>query len=860
MLQLAISAAAAAPQVLHTPGYESPVRGDPDDLLMIAGTGFHPTDRVVYQAMDVAPTRPRIVPATSTVEAGIAPVVQHDNPPYALTVRLPSEMQKGRAYRLWVVTAKNEWSEALSINDPRPQWVTPGYVYSTVDLAGLGRVIRVVGRNLAGVAGHRLKIRLRGTDQSSYMLTTQVPTNDSEAVQSYVATAALPARLSPGLYSISVRRDSLDWVELADQKLEVRPDPPTLPTYPVDDPVYGGCHPDDAADDSSCFARAIEAAGRAGGGIVQIPPGHWDVTTGTRDIDGFVLPRNVHLRGAGADISFIWRHGPVSGRRPNALFTLTGHNSVANLTFSDEWRFHSLPESRPVIQLGTMPVSDESKSGVSHLVEDIVISDNAFLHVGRGITDEAGRPIARLFIVRNRFGGYSHGIDMPGNRVLTWEPFGIEDSVVRGNRFVPGSYVDLSIKQGVMASGMGAAHRVDFSANVADGTTAENLQDPDDPPGFRAGFFWNTNNSVERLLISQNQISCSGDKVGDGEAIAFDDSGNTVGFQGTVTITAAGPDWITVRGKLLSEQVHTPIPANYYSNGHWVQVAAGRGIGQTRKITAYTQDATTSTVTFHVAPAWDIVPGGSDSRIFVARHTWQVEVVDNDIEQRRPPCHKSNPAGPYGGAIVIWTTATDLSVEANQQWDTDGILFMHTYDAPTPSCLTCANRLFFHTGLEIRGNRVDGEYDWSSDCSEAGIRSTFGAPPTPESPPPVQGLGVSISHNIVSHSDGLRGGGIDIAVAAFTGPPPGNWPFIENLLVFHNELRDMEGPLPSSPCHRGQGERSGIRLEGHDNVRDSVLYDNRCERIAKPLSDAGLRTLKICPTGSQGSCECGDGS
>jgi hypothetical protein len=418
--------------------------------------------------------------------------------------------------------------------------------------------------------------------------------------------------------------------------------------------------------------------------------------------------------------------------------------------------------------------------------------------------------------------------------------------------------VDLSIKQGVLASGMGAAHRVDFSANVADGASTENLQDPDDPPGFRAAFFWNLNGNVERMLVSENQISCSGDKDGDGEAIAFDESGGTSAFatSGTPSISAAGPDWISVRGKLDREWYNRQVPANYY-NGHWVQIVAGPGFGQTRKITHYTEDAATSTVTLYISPRWDIIPGGSTSRIGVQRQYWQVSIVGNDIEHRRPPCRKSNLTGPNGGAIVIWSSAADLAIEANQQRDTDGILFAQGYSFTAPSCPKCANGMFFETALDIRGNHVDGEYDWSSDCGDAGIRDTFGASPTPESPPPVVGFSISISHNVVSHSDGPRGGGIDIANTSFPGPPPGNSPFIENLLIFHNELRDMEGPPPAaSRCHTGQRERSGIRVEGHDNIRDSVLYKNRCEHVATPLSDAGLRTLKICPAGSENNCEC----
>jgi hypothetical protein len=849
----------AAPEVLHMPGYDSPVRGDPDDLLMIPGVGFRVSDRVVYQAMDLKSSRPAAIPPKSTAAVGIAPVVQHGTPAYALTIRLPEEMQKGRAYRLWVVTQSGEWSQPVAINDPRPQWVTPSYVYATAELAGLGRMIRLVGRNLADNSGRPLQIRLQGPKESSYTLTSQAPANPSEALQSYVAAAVLPKQLSPGLYTVSVRRDGLGWIDLIDQKLEVRPDPAPLPTFSPDDPAYGGCHPDDARDDTPCFARALEAAARAGGGVIEVPPGHWNITP-PRDGNGFVLARNVHVRGDGPRTSFILRQGELDVHGSNPLFTVTGHNSVTGLSISDELRFTSLHESRSVIQLGPIPTSDESKTGGSHLVEDIVIDNNVFLHVGRAITDDSGRPVARILITRNEFGGYSEGIALSGNLAVVWELFRIDDSVVRGNRFIPGSYVDIAIHQGVIGTELGAGHHVDFSDNVADGTDNSNLQDPDDPPGFRAGFFWDLNGSVETTLISGNQISCPGDKAGDGEAIAFDGNGDTYGFDQspTPTIVASGPDWITVHGQLYSEHSHRPVAAHYY-DGHWVQIVGGRGIGQARKITSYTQDATHSTVTLHVAPAWDITPGGADSRVYVQRLYWQVAVVGNNIEQRRPPCRKSNLNGRYGGPIVIWASSANVAIEGNQQWDADGILFMQAYDAASqPGCRgDCTDRLYFQTGLEIRGNRIDGEYDWSSDCSlGGGIRGLYGAGTPPRSSPPVEGIGTSISHNSITRSDGLRGGGINIALHSYAGPPPGDWPFIENLLIFHNELRDIDGPLPVPTCHRGQSERSGIRLEGHDNVRNTVLYGNRCERVTKPLSDSGLRTLRICPAGAHDSCEC----
>jgi hypothetical protein len=513
---------------------------------------------------------------------------------------------------LWVVTAKGEWSEPMAINDPRPQWVTPSYVYSTADFAGLGRSLRVVGRNLANVdRSEPLEIRLRASSgQRSYTLTSKAVPGEPDTIREYAATASLPDNIQPGVYSVGVRRKGLGWVEIADQKLEVRPDPPAkLRTFSLDDPAFGGCGPDDSADDSSCFARALEAARNAGGGIVSIPAGQWDLTTTTVNArpftEGFVVPDNVQLRGAGDKASFIVRHGPVSPRRPDALLTLSGHNSVVGLSFFDDVRFESQEQSRPVIQLGTRPpLADEFKSGRWPLVEDVVIRGNRFLHVGRAITDEPGRPLARLFVTHNEFGAYYEAIQLPGNSAVVWEPFQITDSVIRGNRFIPGSYLDLQQHQGSIASELGAAHHLDFSDNVADGSSTENLQNPDDPPGFRAAFFWNMSNSVELMLVSANHIACSGDKDGDGEALGFDGNSNTYGFIGTPSVTAAGRDWVTLAGALLGEQAHRPVPANYY-NGHWVQIVAGPGFGQTRKIVSCRQDPATATVTLRITPAGD---------------------------------------------------------------------------------------------------------------------------------------------------------------------------------------------------------------------------------------------------------------
>ena len=144
-------AGARAPTPYSRPNFQSPVHGDPDDLLLIPGDGFSADDVVVYRAIEDTtqnPSQPESIPARSDVHEGTAPVVFTGNIPYSLTVKLPPEMVAGGAYALWIRTGAGEWSTAIKINDARPLWITPDYVYVSKALANLPRAIKVVGRNL----------------------------------------------------------------------------------------------------------------------------------------------------------------------------------------------------------------------------------------------------------------------------------------------------------------------------------------------------------------------------------------------------------------------------------------------------------------------------------------------------------------------------------------------------------------------------------------------------------------------------------------------------------------------------------------------------------------------------------------
>lgn len=826
---------AAPPELLHTPGFGIPESGEPGDLLVLVGDHLSVTDRIVYQAIDPSATEPpRRVPTESGKSHGTAPILQIGDSASYLTVKLPATMAPDTPYQLWAVNSANEWSQAVVINRPRPLWITPPFAHATGDVARLGRRVRIVGRNLGPWHGHSGKLRLTGP--ATYVLETIASKDaDSGSVGHYVAEAELPKRLVPGSYKAAFSRDGQTWTQVPDQNFDVRTTT-QWPQLSMDSASFGSCRPNDDSYSDDCLRRAIEAAKQAGGADISLRAGLWNFSGDAQ----FLLPPNVNLVGVGADQTRIVRHDPTHGASPGAMFVLSGRNSIRQIGFSTTRHYRGPEEGMAILQLGATYGSSPSQ------INDVVISDNTFLPVGQAIVD-SGHPISHLIVTHNLFGAYHVALELPGNRFNVSEPYGIADSVIRSNRFVPGSYIDVVAHQGTIGSELGAGNRVDFSGNVADGTSTQALQSRDDPKGWRAAFFWNMNNYQERVLIAGNRISCSGDKVGDGEAISLDGNGSTYAFNGAPVVTAATSNTVTVQGDLVGTQNGRPVDRGTFYNEHWIQVVEGTGLGQVRQIRQYRQDSRQGTVEFQVAPAWDIPP--LQARIIVGPEYQQVYALANEIDQRQPTCTKGNLTGPRGGAIAMWAPSAASVIEGNRQFDTGGIAFQQIYTVVAPSCPQCANYSSTQIGLEIRGNLIDGEYDWSSDCSWSGIFGSFGASETPESAPPILGLGISIARNDIRHADGLGGGAIDFAPTWSRGPPPFTWPLIQGLVIYANTISDIQGSGPRSVCGAGQRNRTGIRLGGAQNVSHATLNANRYNQVPKQLEDSGRATLRECSAG-----------
>ena len=848
LLGMSPATLATPPAVFSQPGYQSPVRGDPGDLLILPGDGFSASDTVVYQAIPdttQALTAPATVPTQSDAGTGVAPIISALDVPHSLTVLLPAVMLTDQAYALWVQDAAGEWSNVIRINDARPLWITPDSAYVTAYTANLPRYLKVVGRNLQPVPGASTQVMLTGP--STYTLTAANDDYPTHSIDHYAAQVTLPTGMPAGSYTVQVSRDGASWISVASgQMLTVNPDPVAPATFPVGS--YGGCVANDGNDDTPCIIAAIAAARAAGGGSVTFGAGVWDMSNSSQTgvvAYGVLVPVGVNLIGAGASSTTLRRDTTWTMTTP--IFTLQGQNTVQDITFQDANVYQPTDSGRMLVELGLPPADAQSyNTGDPSVLSNVLITQNVFDQPFVALQDR-GMPIDHLYVTNNVFGAYNTGLYLDETHFFS-------NSVIAYNTFDPGSYIDTSTGQGTIASQLSAGQRVDFSNNIADGTSTQYLYAPaTDPKGFRAAFFWSLMGDHQQVLVAQNTSTCPGDKDGDGEAIAFDGNGNTSALPVAASVLAATSNTVTVPGPLLSLTSSTA-----YSE-LWVQIGQGTGVGQVRPVVAYS-DPTGQTVVLTVSPAWDVIPG-ADSFVTTAKEYWQIYTVDNFVDQRQPECTQGNANIPSGGVIGVWAGSSDSAIEGNQLYDTSGILYAMAYHVQSTEYGTTPGT-GFQTFLDIRNNIVEGEYDWAASCSYSGIRGWYGASPDAPAAPPIESYGVSISHNTVTQADDIYGGAIALSKSWYSGPAPATWQFADNTLIYQNTINNITNP-PSGPSSTYAScsatyPRQGIHFDD-PLVWHTVLYANSCNNVAQTLNDQGTATLRACSASGSvpaNSCEC----
>lgn len=816
LLAPAFDAMALPPRLYRTPSHQSPVRVEPDELLLLPGAGFHPADVVVYRrlvdtTLPILP--PSLVPVSSTPNFGIAPVVRRTDE--ALTVRWPASLVSRQSYAVWVRNSAGEWSEPVRLNDARPLWVSPAIVHQTATIGSLPRVLKIVGRNLDAAPGAVTRVRLLGP--GTHVLQAANDLDPSTAIEHHVALVRLPPSLGPGTYQVAVSRDGVSWVDLGGEVLTVLSDPVAAPSFPASS--YGGCQADDGIDDTVCVRAAVGAAALAGGGRVTFSPGRWDlIGDGLLDPShGIVLPVGVGIECSGSWSTSIVRAATWSAP---AVFTLQGANVVTGCTFEDAAQYTATSPGSSFLQLGKLAY--DPSPGPSP-VDGVRIDANVFARPWAAIRD-GGLPIHHLSVSANLIGAFAVGIFLDG---LPGFPFRVTDSVISNNVFAPGGYVDVPSHAGAIATAIGASSRVEFTSNVADGNAATYLDGG--PPGFRAAFFWHMRGAHDRLLVAQNVATCTGDKAGDGEAIAYDGNQNVLGLTQAEVVQSATPASVTVGVSI------APISASEDWVGQYVQIADGPGLGQSRRIASYAPAGASTSV--QVDPGWDVPPVPGESKVVLTRAYWQIQTVDNIVDLRG--CTKANPNGPSGGGIGQAGPLVDASFDGNRQYETDGISLSGSYST---AALTDGIGAYWASAyfVEIRNNEIQGEYDWESLCSLSGIGLYYSA--GFDQPSPIVQFGVNVAGNTVTQADGLRGGAIVLSRGWWGPPTP---VLLKSPLIQRNRIEHVSGPsLAGVGCPDSAIDRIGIHVS-EPFVEDAVLYRNEFDDVTRPIVDQGTATFIV---------------
>ena len=186
------------------------------------------------------------------------------------------EVLKGR------IVSDGGRSNEFSVNEPTVWW-TQG---DGGDISTPGGWLRVFGHSLAGG-----RVRIKGTGFLARWRELEL-----SRVDEYELAAKVPVDLKPGEYRVEARSAIGGWTDAGRWTVAA---PCRIGGSRIFDISDFGAIPDDGLDDSEAFTNALASAGRAGGGVVSIPRGLFNVK-GT-----FEIPTNTLIRGVSRSLSHL---------------------------------------------------------------------------------------------------------------------------------------------------------------------------------------------------------------------------------------------------------------------------------------------------------------------------------------------------------------------------------------------------------------------------------------------------------------------------------------------------------------------------------------------------------------------------
>lgn len=659
------------PVLFSTRDHQSLVHGARDEAVVIGGDNLDIARTTLVYAPIADTTSIPAHPAYPAPGGPIITPVAADA--HTLQLVLPAAITAGVSYVMWpvnsdLVTKARSWGPPILLNDARPMWISPSWVYATHVRPGLGlgRRLKVVGRNLEPAPGFTTQICYVPSGAAAPTVASPCPaammanalTSSTDPARSFVTEFAVPPLLANTTYWLYVRRDGTSWVEVPRQQLasgaatllEVRRDPVIGSPVRISsmassaqfdtcgDPANEKvCQPNDGKDDSCCILNAIHQAHAqitssassttpitsvdvvfddvstctsCEGWLVAPPPSFHTPPSSTQQgvsvvaDAGFSIPPGVNLVGIRNFNEVPVRRNRITQLAPSAI-QLFGLNGK-NVVSHLAMRTHRVEQpSHPVPRTVSLVRSSE----------DVVITDSTFEPapvLANGSTNRAA--IKAAIFGRAEDPGAFRGLVVTDS-FLAADSLGIAmaapmtDAIIARNTIIPGPS-SFGEANDVLAISWPGGARNDISGNTIDGsdpTYASQLQQQ----GFRGGIYTHSTASHDRELISNNLVACAGFRPGtDGEGISIDENGGARGFLYAKEVLDVKPQTNGHEIVVSDDDLDPYHVANGISGlvGLTVTLVSGAGQGQARTISSASWDVVAHRVSLVVRPAFDVAP------------------------------------------------------------------------------------------------------------------------------------------------------------------------------------------------------------------------------------------------------------
>ena len=557
-----------------------------------------------------------------------------------ITAELPTNLQEG----LYAVFVKNTETGAVSA----ARFINQTHGIQYLDLADnsvqQGETFRISGRNL-DFAGSTTFVKFRNQATGAISVATVTQGNDPyiitvKAPGDLVDTQAYDVIISNGYGgsysetfgpSLKGRTAGTDYWGLGTAWSSYYGFYNNVYNVKTDSRLAVKAVGDGVADDYAAIQAAINAANAAGGGVVYLPTGQYNANG-----HNFSMKSNVVLKGDGMNSSRIFDDSAVALGATGSLFSGGPANiGVVDLAiecgtggFNSTWKVGGASSYRQFLLRSRF--TNARKEVLVYGSHFMLVDGCQVIHTarsGKNVIDFSNRT---YFIIRNSYIQWSDGrIDMLANA---------------GNIQLENNTFSRSTASDAAALGYGG-------------------------PSVGSA------NNVAMLNNTFNKLEPAGKlpKNNDGETIMNEN----IEYSGTGLVTGATDT--TLSNSLSTWTVN--------SKANWeVTIVQGKGMGQTRKITA--NDATTLTL----ASAWDVNPDGTSSYA-ITKFDENYLIKGNLLQDV-----------PRGIWVTYGGSMRDIAIVDNQLIDGQGIYLR----GDTRS----GGRFNVQTNIVVEGNTLINDKNW----------------------------------------------------------------------------------------------------------------------------------------------------